>query len=66
MKAWEIVGYTYEAGIHCTDCAEKRFTAATLKADTAEDSEGNEVHPIFVSDEGWEDETCSDCGEGIG
>jgi hypothetical protein len=38
MKAWDVVGYTYDAAIHCIECAQKRF------ANPAEaiDSEGND------------------------
>ena len=42
----EIVGYSYEADIHCVDCTAKRFPTLT-----GTDDEGNIVHPVFGSDE---------------
>ena len=55
MKAWQIVGYSYDADIHCLDCIEQ----SGIDIDRV-DSEGNERHPVFVSD--YEDETCGQCG----
>ncbi len=66
MKAWDIVGWTYEADMHCPDCAYERFGKALDDDENPpEDSEGNEVHPVFVSDCAEETEHCGDCGEGI-
>lgn len=50
MKAWEIVGYAYDAALHCPDCT------GGLKVD----SEGNEVAPIFACDV-QEGDYCDDC-----
>lgn len=57
-KVFEVIGYTYEADVHCPDCARKRFT----DPDHAEDREGNPVHPLFLGDV-EEPEYCGDCGE---
>lgn len=62
MKAYDVVGWTYNAAIHCPKCAQD----AKMDRDGAEDREGNEPHPIFAGDENWEDETCDDCGERLG
>lgn len=60
-----IIAYTYEAAAHCIDCARERFSFA--KASCAEhcdengleiyalDANGNDVRPIFSTDE-----TCAD------
>lgn len=46
----EIVGYSYEADTYCVDCATE--------------TEGDEVHPIFDTDEaGDTPDHCGDCGE---
>lgn len=63
MKAWEIVGYTYEAACHCVGCTEDRFGIEPSKGYDVEDSEGNTPKPIFASDEGWEEDMCGTCGE---
>ena len=58
-----IIAYTYEGDIHCCQCAQKRFGAA-LDDGTAQDGEGNPVHPVFAGDEICEiHETCANCGE---
>lgn len=61
MKTWDIIGYAYEADVPCTDCAEDRFGVPALWHGTATDREGNEIHPIFASDES-QDDHCGDCG----
>lgn len=65
MKAWDIIGYAYEADTHCVSCAEERFGDLEKADDEGRevlDDEGNEVRPIFASD--MEDEEyCGDCGE---
>ena len=52
-----IVAYTYEADIHCWDCA----TAAGMAKADARDREGNSPHPVFDIDEGWKGEVCGTC-----
>lgn len=65
MKGTDIIGYAYEADLHCPECAEKRFGVDPGKIwvrKGAVDREGNQVHPIFVSDEhDPEGEYCGDC-----
>lgn len=61
MKAWDVIGYAYEADIHCVSCTKKRFPNVEDN-DRLEDSEGNPIHPIFASDEGSDSEVCGDCG----
>lgn len=58
MNAWEIIGYTYDADIHCPECA----NAAGMDIEGATDSEGNESHPVFACDE-LDGLTCCDCHE---
>lgn len=64
-KAWSIVAWTYDAAIHCDDCARKRFHFdADVTTDT--DSDGNDVHPVFASDYEYQnDDTCGTCREAI-
>lgn len=67
MNATDIVGYAYDADEHCEPCAYDRF-GATLEDGTAEDSEGNPVHPIFADHEPsdvWRGCYCGDCGDVI-
>jgi hypothetical protein len=86
-KSFEIVGYTYEGGVHCVECTCKyvvaKYPKTTVEHDdylgfgnwgarpdysfvteSFEDSEGNEIHPVFLDDIG-ETEFCSDCSEAI-
>ena len=60
MKAWEIIGYAYNADIHCTRCAHKD----KMDINGAMDGEGNNPHPIFSVDELICD-ICADCGENL-
>lgn len=46
----EVIGYSYDADTYCVDCAAQ--------------TEGEEVHPIFDTDEaGDSPDHCGDCGE---
>jgi hypothetical protein len=63
MKAWTIVAYTYDADVHHTWCAEKRFGAVALANDTATDSEGNKVHAVFASDDSEDGSSCGTCNK---
>ena len=58
-KTYEVIGYAYEADMHCPDCARKRFK----NPDKATDNEGNEVRPIFLGDEHDSPPYCGDCHE---
>jgi hypothetical protein len=70
----QVIGYTYEADYHCIECATKAFGYKLThpeRVGKAIDSEGNEVHPVFDTDEWYanaiyEGEThdtlnCGDC-----
>lgn len=61
MNATEIVGFTADAGAWCLECARQVYP--DCEEQDVEDGEGNPVHPIFASDEGWEDMTCDGCNE---
>ena len=61
MHAFDVIGYAYEADIHCPDCAYERFGKLLDESDTT-DSEGNPIHPVFASDIHFdESECCGDC-----
>ena len=70
MSATDIVAYTYEADVHCLDCARARFVGVTMAAGeeldehgialSATDNEGNPVHPVFAVNLGEFNEPC--CG----
>ena len=55
-----IIGYTYEADVHCVACARQDWHQSL---DGAIDREGNTVHPIFSTDEQESSLYCGDCGE---
>jgi hypothetical protein len=59
MKAWTILGYSGDADIYCVDCAMQKWE---ISEDEDVDSEGNEIHPIFASDDHIEEMICSACG----
>ena len=61
MKAWDIIGWAYNAALHCPDCA----STAGMDCKGAEDSEGNPPGPIFASSELLEVEYCGTCFEPI-
>lgn len=64
-----ILAYTYEADIHCPDCALERFPGEPNdKRDyhgvpiEAQDREGNTITPVFSTDEILkEDAHCGSC-----
>jgi hypothetical protein len=61
-KHYEVIGYAYEADLHCLDCAANRWGEAVYKLDfTAIDGEGNPVHPVFLGDEYDTPPVCGDC-----
>jgi hypothetical protein len=55
-KSYEIVGYTYDADYHCTDCAPKRFSQHTLDhsdytgecGKCQQDNDGNVPSVVFL------------------
>ena len=58
-----VIGYTYEAGIHCISCAGVRFHKLD---EMVLDKEGNHVMPVFDTDDMSEcGEACEDCGEWV-
>lgn len=69
-----IIGYTYEADMHCPDCTARAWAAGRLKSGLPGakldehtlpmdmiDREGNTVRPIFITDELAAAEHCGDC-----
>lgn len=71
----KLIGYTYDADYHCVACTTRQFGAKLdhpQLVGKALDSEGNEVHPLFDTDEWWANDTfegnsfatlnCSECG----
>jgi hypothetical protein len=61
-KTYELVGYAYEADIHCLTCTGKRFP--TVLFDGATDNEGSPVTPVFLGDT-EPGEYCGDCFQPI-
>lgn len=59
----EIIGWAYDADYHCPRCAEIEFGAAGLESDMTQDSEGNPIQPIFLSQEFDYQPVCGDCHE---
>jgi len=67
MRAYDVLGYAYDADLHCPNCGYARF-GARLDDDTnpPQDNEGNNVHPLFAGDEyDPAGEYCGDCGAEI-
>ena len=56
-KLYEVIGYAYDADLHCVDCTKERFPLPNQ----AVDSEGNEVYPVFLGEEDNENSVCADC-----
>ena len=64
VNASDVVGYTYDADIHCPTCAAKRFSAHTLMGKGHEtDGDGNPPNPIFGDQA--DGDVCSDCGDSL-
>jgi len=61
-----ILAWTYEADVHCCDCAGRRFGESLLDDDLPVDNEGNEVHPVFSFDDFDSDVSCVTCLNLIG
>ncbi len=62
IDKFNIIGFKYEADIHCPDCALIAYPA--LDENTV-DSEGNRVHPLTNLDSFEQDEYCGTCGSEI-
>lgn len=58
MNAADIVGYAYEADVHCVDCAERAFGGPGGPESKSEDPM-EEVHPIFAGEDAYE--PCGNC-----
>lgn len=70
MNATTVIGYAYDADLHCLDCTSKRFPEGSGfyrfdAYDLDRDSEGNEILPIFGNQGVNEDDgthyCCGDC-----
>jgi hypothetical protein len=72
----QIIGYTYEADLHCPDCTNRRFQGAEHGQPTnpqvpvdpdgyALDREGNQVRPVFAWDSDCRLDHCGDCGAAL-
>ncbi len=59
-KLYEVIGFTYNAGIHCLEC-----TRVLFREFKGQDLEGNEIHPIFFGDEHPSTPVCEDCFESL-
>lgn len=65
-KAWTVIGYTADAATWCEECAAVVYGLDIDNETTpALDNEGNDVHPIFASDELTAGTCCTRCGEGL-
>ena len=62
MKHYAIVGYVYEADIHCIRCARARFGDDALADPDTVDGEDNPLGVVFAGDESADAEHCGDCG----
>jgi hypothetical protein len=67
-KTYEIVGYAYDADLHCKPCTLRRFGDLVKFEGNEEldpayplvDGEGNPVYPLML-EEVRSDDTCGDC-----
>ncbi len=64
MNSFDVLGYSYDAAVHCESCTRERFPEADAEFSNVQDAEGNELNPIFAGDEtDPKGEYCVDCGE---
>lgn len=62
MNAGDVIGYAYDADLHCESCTRKRFPDADDEFSDVQDSEGNDIHPVFAGEEhDPAGEYCGDC-----
>lgn len=54
-----IIGWTFEADVHCVACAESRYPRLADGNIRLIDREGNECYPLFK----WDDITDMSCGD---
>lgn len=64
LNSMDVVGYAYDAAMHCPSCTRKRFPEADDEFSNVQDSEGNDIHPVFVGEDA-EGQSCDDCGESL-
>ena len=64
LKAWEMVGFTYEGDVYCFECVP--YTDPTVTGESATDTRVNMPAPIFVSDEVPSDWVCTVCEGEVG
>lgn len=60
VNPYDIMGYVYEADIHCQACTEGRFPNNT-ETNPAVDNEGNPIAPLFAEYH-INHELCGSCG----
>ncbi len=58
MNSADVIGYAYEAAIHCTACTRERFGPLF---DEAKDREGNPVTAVFPSSDFEYPVMCDTC-----
>ena len=69
MKYYDIVGYTYDADVHCVSCAKKAFTQEDLDSLTDRHiaewggTLDSDPFPVFAGDADVESYSCGDCYE---
>lgn len=72
----QVIAYAYDADHHCLDCTLDSFPGFNEgNSDEYRDSEGNEIHPLFDTDEWYANDiyegnskavlSCGDCGDTI-
>lgn len=67
----DVVGFAYEADLHCVDCAIGRFGPDIMGQDPAEpeDDEGNPISPVFDGEDAYSEDgapyCCGDCGSAL-
>ena len=66
IKAWEVIGYTYEGSVYCPECV--AYTDPTITGASATDNRKDKPAPIFSSDSADlpSDWVCEVCSKGIG
>lgn len=71
-RASRVIGYVYEAAVHCPPCARMRFAAPVGEEGDehgvdpdAVDREGNVIGACFSTDEVLQDVHCDACGDEI-
>ena len=62
-----VVGYSYDADVHCVNCAIARFGADGYGwVPAATDSEGNPVGAMYANSESDHPESCAECQAPLG